>query len=267
MLRIAFFCSGALWLVGGFLTRDYNVSNRLNYLRQLQNPDPFMINLNGFFVNICGSITVILGIALLIRWIARRGRVGATPKEEGGRPLPSAPEPTAQVRPTAVEAPPTGQLSANWVGWFRRENELVIEFTFQGSQLAGGETKVQINASIEKGTFQIFRMFNIFVVPRILDEEGYLAIILTSTSSDESTGFIPVRTTPVPGGATLLNVEGREESDKVFKFLCLGKEMEFQIWGKTEPLVKLPLHNDAGFSNLYREIEQDLRSMAGPATG
>lgn len=94
MLRIAFFCFGALWLVGGFLTRDHNVGNQLNYVRQLQSPDLFLINLNGFFVNICGSITVILGIALFIRWIVKRGRADAISTAGSIEPVVDAPQPS-----------------------------------------------------------------------------------------------------------------------------------------------------------------------------
>jgi len=74
MVRIAFFIFGALWLVGGWLTRAGNMNDPEAFLQQVLNRDPQVIVLHGFFVNICGSLTIILGLVMLAQWLIRKLR-------------------------------------------------------------------------------------------------------------------------------------------------------------------------------------------------
>jgi hypothetical protein len=77
-IGLALIVVAALWLIGGgVVTRDYalndsTASGRLNTLRQMLQPDPTMVNLHAFFVNVCGPASIILFVAWL--WVRSRNK-------------------------------------------------------------------------------------------------------------------------------------------------------------------------------------------------
>ncbi len=152
-------------------------------------------------------------------------------------------------------------MLAKWSGWVRRRDELVMQYDFQGGHIGNGSCQVQIIVNVQRGSFgPLHKLVNFMVVPQIATEAGYFAMVLRSHSSGSTTGFIPVRTSPVPGNATLLNVEDRENADKVLELLLLGQELDFTIWAQKEPILRLPLHNDVGFKRQFESLSSELRA-------
>lgn len=149
-------------------------------------------------------------------------------------------------------------VKSEWVGWIRRGHALIIEYTFTGAMPDGQEAAVQIDVTVERGPFGTHKFFNFFVKPDLGYPECYLLAGFQSITSSETTGFMPVRAAPVPGNATLLNIKAREDADKMFQMLCLGKDMIFVVRDNKEEILRLPLHNDAGFLTLYTEIAKSL---------
>jgi hypothetical protein len=227
-------------------------------------------------INIFGSLTIILGLVWIGISIGKRGNRGDTPQpaQEAQAGQQADPQPLVTPPPSpppttaALSGPTPNQLSddemlAKWSGWVRRRHELVMEYDFQGVHVGDGAGKVQIIVNVQRGSFgPLHKLVNFMVVPQIAAEAGYFAMVLRSRSSDATTGFIPVRTSPVPGNATLLNVEDRENADKVFQLLLLGQEMDFTIWAQKEPILRLPLHNDDGFKRQFEALATELRARA-----
>lgn len=154
-------------------------------------------------------------------------------------------------------------------GWtVRNGNELVMEYHFTGAQPDGAENMVQLEV-----TFMLFaipglshvtiqRFVNIFLHPDMGYPECYLLAIFDSLAGSGSTGFIPVRVTPAAGGSTLVNIPDRDAADRVCGLLSLGHELTFALWNKQEPILKLPLYNDASYRVMSQKLTDRLRGAA-----
>jgi len=248
MVRTLFFICLVIWLGGGLI----GLSSGNLLIREIS-------------INIFGSLTIILGLVWIGISIGKRANKGDTPQPaqqaQAQQPAQSQPPVTP-----AASGPSPNQLSddemlAKWSGWVRRRDELVMEYDFQGVHVGDGAGKVQIIVNVQRGSFgPLHKLINFMVVPQIATEAGYFAMVLRSQASEATTGFIPVRTAPVPGNATLLNVEERENADKVFQLLLLGQEMDFTIWAQKQPILRLPLHNDDGFKRQFEALAAELRA-------
>jgi len=259
MVRTLFFICLVIWLGGGLI----GLSSGNLLIREIS-------------INIFGSLTIILGLVWIGVAIGKRGNKANTPQPAQPAQAQQPAQPQPLVTPVASQPPATlapsgprpNQLSddemlAKWSGWVRRRDELVMEYDFQGVHVGDGAGKVQIIVNVQRGSVgPLHKLINFMVVPQIATEAGYFVMVLRSLSSDATTGFIPVRTSPVPGNATLLNVEERENADKVFQLLSLGQEMDFTIWAQKEPILRLPLHNDDGFKRQFEALAAELRARS-----
>jgi hypothetical protein len=171
--------------------------------------------------------------------------------------------------PRKERAPDDAPLTAKRSGWtVRNGNELVMEYHFAGALPNGAQNMVQLEVTfapfavpgLQHVTVQ--RHVNIFLQPDMGYPECYLFAIFDSLAGSESTGFMPVRVTPAAGGSTLVNIPDRESADRICGLLSLGHELSFALWNKQEPILKLPLYNDASYRVMSQKLSDRLRRDA-----
>jgi hypothetical protein len=169
--------------------------------------------------------------------------------------------------PRHNRTPNNASLISKRSGWtVRNGNELVMEYHFTGALPNGVENMVQLEvtfmpfAILGLSHVAVQRFVNIFLHPDMGYPDCYLLAIFDILAGSESTGFIPVRVTPAAGGSTLVNIPDRDAADRLCGLLSLGRELSFALWNKQEPILKLPLYNDASYHVLSRKLTDELRS-------
>lgn len=215
-----------------------------------------------------GVVGVIVGLIVLVfarvvvwPWIVQLvsagWRASAPPPPRQARPLGQLSRPSARPSSLSLSHPENPQgLSVKWTDWDATGPEISREYSY----LWPGDsqpTVLRVMLTLERGTFQTFSLWNFYLTPRVSDEETYIPCMI-SVTSDDTTGFFVLRTTPHPDGPSLLNIEDREIAEALLRLFLSGQDMTFELPGKAGPALRVPLPNDIEFRRHFESVKASL---------
>lgn len=138
--------------------------------------------------------------------------------------------------------------------WFIKGDDIIRQYDFTGLAGPGSETMFQVQCTVTRGTFQLFRMIHFAIAPTVFRHDGFLVANL-QTRGGESTEFFTVRVSPVSGG-NLLGVTEREKAEQCFSMLCRGIDLVFLLLDQQSTIMRIPLPNDLTFIATYKDLER-----------
>ncbi len=258
VVRIGFFASLAVWLVGGLITHEYGTEvKRLEImLYGMTSQDSMMMNLRGISKNLFGPLAIALGLVLAGVWIFRRVSSSAADVESALASAPVSPlaaRPQAKVPiPQSSEAQPLG---CAFSGWTLDGKRIFQEYDFVGQGIAH---KLAVEITVEQGTISLLRFVNFSLMPSI-GYSGQAEVRLLDENTGKSPGWMKVRVASAAGNATVINIPERRAADAAFEMFSAPGDFVFTLRQAGEEVLSLPLPNEGGLLERYDVLRRELK--------
>lgn len=263
-LKVVFWISLVVWLVGGLVTVQYGSEvKQLQMLMSMSEQDAMMLNLRGISLNLFGPIAIlsgiILGVLLIVKKLTKVGLGGSG--SEG--PEDVATLPRGQVAATAstlaenkvAATSERGGLRCDFSGWIVDGNRIVQEYTYSGQ---GMEIRLVAEFTVERGSVGMLRFLNFWLNPAN-GYEGPGEAKVSNVETDQSPGWVAIRMATAHGGMTLVNVPSRADENSIWQLLNSDGDLDLSIRVDGDLLLELPLPHSDGLHAQYEKVVETLR--------